>query len=133
MSHCRVVSHWHYSESGESYGAAIEEDYAGLGLSDLVNPANVPPIPNIFVGESKAGGGLVSQIINDPNYTEASVITSHDTEADVPSQQRFDSIKALLQTKGMTSAQVDSAIGTAIGTRTNWDVSQDLITWLKAQ
>lgn len=131
--HCRIVSQWFFDEAAESYGAEIEQNYSGLGLADLVNPTNVPNEPNIFVGESKAGGGLVNQIANDSRYTENCILTTHDSEAQVPTQEKFDAIASYLQNKGMTSAQITEAIGTSPGTRTHWDISQDLIGWLKSQ
>lgn len=133
MSHCRVISHWFYDEGGESYGAEIEQNYPSLGLRDLVNVPNIPPTPNIGVWESETGDGegITKQIIADPAYGEPAVITTHDTEAQVPSQERFERISTYLVGKGMSVEQVEAAIGTTPGTRTNWDVSQDLIAWLK--
>lgn len=134
MSHCRILSQWSDDGSGEgSFAPEIQLNYPGLGLSDLVSPNNVPPQPNIFVGESKAGGGLVNQIISDPKYGNGAVLTSHETEASIPTTEKFTAIREHLMQLGMTEEQVSVSIGSEIQQRTLWEISQDLIAWLKAQ
>lgn len=131
--HCRIISSWFYDENGESWGAAIEQDYPGLGLSDLVNPQNVPPQLNIFIGESKAGGGLIEQIVADSNYSPGCILTSHETEASIPTIEKFNAIRKYLMQLGMTTEQANVSVGSEIQQRTLWEISQDLIAWLKAQ
>ena len=139
MSHCRLISEWVYSEDLEGNVSKIELNFNSAGgISDMIENANVPPSPNVYVGfVENFGNDLLTQITSDPNYGSGAIILTNQNEAQTPTQTEFDAIRNFLLTKltenPPTSAQVDEAIGTSPAGRTRWDISQALIAWMKSR
>lgn len=138
MSHARVISEWFYNPDVESNQAKIENDFNAIhDLSDLVEHPNLPS-PNIYVGFiGNTGNGVLNQIKNSANYGNGCVLLEHHNESQVPTLAEFQEIRNFLLTKleedPPNAAQLDEALGTSPSGRTRWDISQELIAWIKSR
>lgn len=127
-----IISRWIDDGSGEGiYRAELELDYGQLQYMDLINAPTIPPTPNVYVGETRLLEGVEGQISSDPKYGPGTILTTPESEATVPSKQKFEAIRDCLADKGMAGPDIDEAIGTAPGNKTLWEIKQSLAQWLR--
>ena len=135
MSHFRVASKAIFDEGNEGYIPEIINDYPSLNkVMDLVVKPTLPADPNVGVvsAEQGIGTGVISQIKADPKYGVGAVLLDHNDEGSYPSDALFNATRDYLISLGMTTAQVDEAIGVTANYRTRFAISNELIDWLKA-
>lgn len=131
MTHATLIGTFQDDGSGEGiYRSDIEIDYQQLQFTDLIGAANIPPTLNIFLGETHLGEGVLAQLEANSKYGAGSIVSTHDTEAKVPSAEKFEAIRDKLISLGLTADQVEEAIGTS-PTKTLFQTKNDLINWLK--
>lgn len=136
MPYIRTISEQVYDESIESNNFKISMDFPLIpSVQDMVEFQGVPS-PNIIVCFMPGiPNNLIEEISNDDNYGDGCILLTGDNEAQVPSQSEFDEIREFLLNKltedPPTIAQLDDAIGSAPNGKTRWEISQDLIAYLK--
>lgn len=136
MGYIRVLSEQVYDESAEGNVFKISLDFPALEVQDMVEYQGGVPAPNIGVcfcpGVSNT---QIEAIASHADYGDGAILLTGDTEAEVPSQSEFNEIRQFLLTKltedPPTIAQVDDAIGTIPNNKTRWEISQNLISYIK--
>ena len=129
-----IISQWIDDGTGEGvYRSEVEVDYPQLSFMDLVNPrGGVPPTPNIYLGETRLLEGVEIQIENNPKYGSGTILTTPETEASLPTQEKFNAIRLKLLELGMSNADLNESIGTTANNDTLWEIKQRLLRWLRA-
>ena len=130
--HARVLSTWIYDDAVEAYRPQIEVDFPEInGISDMVNKSDIPPNPNVYVGFIATADNVINNIKTHVNYGVGAVLLFQEDEATVPSSSLFNANRAFVFFLGMETSQINAAIGIEPNNRTRWDISQELIQWLK--
>ena len=136
MPYIRTISEQVYDESVEGNNFKIGMDFPAIpNVQDMVEYQGIPS-PNIAVCfMPNIPNNLIEEISNNDYYGDGCILLTGDNEAQVPSQSEFDEIREFLLNKltedPPTISQLDDAIGTSPNGKTRWEISQDLIAYLK--
>lgn len=132
MAHARILSSWVYDDAVEAYRPKIEIDFPEInGIFDMINKNDIPPNPNIYIGFIQSADNVIDKIQTHTNYGIGAVLLFQKDEATVPNSTLFNATRVFLNELGMDTSQINEAIGIAPANRTRWDISQELIQWLK--
>ncbi|MGL5876484.1 MAG: hypothetical protein ACRC2V_01665 [Xenococcaceae cyanobacterium] len=136
MPYIRTISEQVYDEAIESNNFKISMDFPNIpNVQDMIEYPGVPS-PNIAVCfMPKIPNSLIQEIADNDNYGDGCILLTGDNEGEIPSQSEFNEIRDFLLNKltedPPTISQLDEAIGTSPNGKTRWEISQDLIAYLK--
>lgn len=109
---------------------AILDDYPLLAFRDVTNQAGRTgfPTPNLNIVYIECEDAVMAQIEADNNYR---VLHGDNFNPDaVVTTAQFNAVRTWLSNRGMTTNQMDAAIGTSAAGRTRRQIAVALLGWL---